>query len=160
MKKLLSVIVLIAVALLGYGQLGGLDDKDPRAREHVEKNREVVNGERAPGRREQRLPSDSNGQEREGQLEGSGIVVKVLADDNDGSRHQRFILRRESGGTVLVAHNIDVAPRIPALRQGDTVFFFGEFEWNSKGGVVHWTHHDPAGRHVAGWLKHEGQTYQ
>jgi hypothetical protein len=25
---------------------------------------------------------------------------------------------------------------------------------------LHWTHHDPAGRHVAGWLKHGDRVYQ
>jgi hypothetical protein len=43
---------------------------------------------------------------------------------------------------------------------GDTVEFSGQYEWNSQGGVVHWTHHDPAGEHRAGWLKHRGVTYQ
>jgi hypothetical protein len=32
--------------------------------------------------------------------------------------------------------------------------------WNEKGGVVHWTHRDPGGRHMAGWLAHNGKTYQ
>jgi len=94
------------------------------------------------------------------QVQGRGEVVKVLADDNDGSRHQRFILRLISGRTLLVAHNIDLAPRISSLNGGDSVEFYGEYEWNSKGGVIHWTHHDPQGRHVSGWLKHKGRTYQ
>lgn len=94
------------------------------------------------------------------QVEGAGEVVKILADDNDGSRHQRFILRLDSGQTLLIAHNIDLAPRISSLQNGDLVDFYGEYEWNSKGGVIHWTHHDPQGRHVAGWLKHNGRTYQ
>ncbi|MEO6065304.1 MAG: DUF3465 domain-containing protein [Lysobacterales bacterium] len=160
MKNLLSIIVLVAAAMVVYGQLDGPDEDGARTRANSETSREITTGERATERRTQPLPSGSNGQEQTGRLEGSGVVVKVLADDNDGNRHQRFILRRDSGGTILVAHNIDVAPRIPGLRQGDTVTFSGEFEWNSKGGVVHWTHHDPAGRHVAGWLRHEGDTYQ
>jgi len=94
------------------------------------------------------------------QVRGQGEVVKVLSDDNDGSRHQRFILRLDSGQTVLIAHNIDLAPRISLLRTGDLVEFFGEYEWNSKGGVVHWTHHDPQGAHVDGWLKHDGKVYK
>lgn len=94
------------------------------------------------------------------QVKGSGTVSKLLPDDNQGSRHQKFILRLSSGQTLLVAHNIDLAPRINALEEGDRVEFFGEYEWNSRGGVIHWTHHDPSGRHVGGWLKHNGRTYQ
>lgn len=94
------------------------------------------------------------------QVEGSGVVTRVLADDNEGDRHQRFILRLASGQTLLVAHNIDLAPRILALKEGDTVDFFGEYEWNDQGGVMHWTHIDPRERHVAGWLRHKGRVYQ
>jgi hypothetical protein len=94
------------------------------------------------------------------QVEGQGVVTRTLSDDNDGSRHQRFILRLASGRTLLVAHNVDLAPRIDPLREGDTVRFFGEYEWNDKGGVLHWTHHDPDGRHPAGWLEHNGRRYE
>lgn len=94
------------------------------------------------------------------QVNGQGTVTRVLADDNDGSRHQRFILRLASGQTLLVAHNIDVAPRVPSLAAGNVISFYGVYEWNSQGGTIHWTHHDPNGQHVAGWLKRDGATYQ
>lgn len=93
------------------------------------------------------------------QVESMGRVARVLPDDNEGSRHQRFILELASGHTVLIAHNIDLAPRVP-LEEGDTVEFEGEYEWNERGGVVHWTHHDPRGRHPGGWLRHEGRIYR
>lgn len=94
------------------------------------------------------------------QVGGSGIVIRTLPDDTKGSRHQKFILRLSSGQTLLISHNIDLAPRLNSLREGDAVEFYGEYEWNSKGGVVHWTHHDPGGSHENGWLKHKGATYQ
>ncbi|ASI92385.1 DUF3465 domain-containing protein [Vibrio mediterranei] len=94
------------------------------------------------------------------QVKGEGTVSRVLSDDNKGSRHQRFILRLDSRQTLLVAHNIDLAPRIPDLKVGDRVKFYGEYEWNNKGGVIHWTHHDPRNRHEHGWLKHQGKVYQ
>ena len=94
------------------------------------------------------------------QVEGEGVVTRILADDLSGSRHQRIIVRLKSDQTVLIAHNIDIAPRVAGLQEGDSVRFYGEYVWNEKGGMVHWTHHDPDGRHVAGWLKHNGRTYQ
>ena len=94
------------------------------------------------------------------QVKGQGTVIKILADDLDGSRHQRFIIKLSSGQTLLVAHNIDLAPRINSLQKGDLVIFNGEYEWNAQGGVIHWTHHDPAGNHPGGWIEHNGKRYE
>ena len=94
------------------------------------------------------------------QVEGEGVVTRILSDDRAGSPHQRFIVRLSSGQTVLIQHNIELAPRIDELKEGDSITFFGEYIWNEQGGLIHWTHHDPVGRHVAGWLKHKGRTYQ
>jgi hypothetical protein len=99
-------------------------------------------------------------QQSDVQVQGVGTVIKVLRDDNKGSRHQKFLLKVSSNQTILIAHNIDLAPRINSISKGDTIHFNGEYEWSNKGGVVHWTHHDPNKRHVDGWLKHEGKTYQ
>lgn len=93
-------------------------------------------------------------------VEGNGIVIKLLPDDNKGSRHQKFLIELNSGQTLLFAHNIDLAPRINALQAGDKVTFRGEYRYNPKGGLVHWTHHDPQGQHTAGWIIHNGKTYQ
>jgi hypothetical protein len=94
------------------------------------------------------------------QVGGSAQVIKILPDDLKGSRHQKFIIRVSGGQTMLVAHNIDLAPRVKGLRKGDRIEFYGEYEWNERGGVLHWTHRDPRGRHIDGWLKHNGKTYQ
>ncbi|MEE1673256.1 DUF3465 domain-containing protein [Agarivorans aestuarii] len=108
---------------------------------------------------EQQIASAYKNKVSDLQVNSAGYVIRVLSDDEDGSRHQRFILKLANGQTLLVAHNIDLAPRLKNLRVGDKVEFYGEYEWNSKGGVIHWTHHDPAGRHVDGWLKHRGVQY-
>ena len=91
---------------------------------------------------------------------GTGVIAKVLRDDTQGSRHQRFIVRLSAGQTVLIAYNYDLAPRIDGLRAGAPIEFAGEYEWNPQGGVVHWTHRDPAGRHPPGWIRYGGEIYR
>ena len=94
------------------------------------------------------------------QVEISGVVIKLLPDDLSGNRHQKFILKLNSGDTILIAHNIDLAPRINSLKQGDRITAYGEYEWNNKGGVLHWTHHDPNKKHLDGWIRLQGSQYQ
>lgn len=93
------------------------------------------------------------------EVTGIGVVSRILRDDDTGIRHQRFILRLSSGQTLLVAHNIDLAPRVSPLKIGDRVEFKGVYEWNAQGGVIHFTHDDPEGRHTAGWLKCHGRSF-
>jgi uncharacterized protein YdeI (BOF family) len=90
----------------------------------------------------------------------SGEVERTLSDDRDGSRHQRFILRTSSGQTLLVAHNIDLAPRLEGLSPGEQVTLHGQYEWNDRGGVVHWTHRDPQGIHPGGYIERQGRRYE
>ena len=143
-KYVLALIALIVVITIPNMQPGIGTDSDTRSAEVT-----------------QRPATTTDTNWRSGsQVNGSGTVVRVLSDDNDGSRHQRFILEVSAGRTVLIAHNIDLAPRIRSLSQGYTVSFFGQYESNDRGGVIHWTHRDPQGRHVDGWLEHDGQRYQ
>lgn len=144
MKKLILVFAIVAAIYGGLRQSGGLLPFSGSA------NSAGINAiTQAFERRQSGV-----------QVMGEGVVSAILRDDDDGSRHQRFVLRLVSGQTLLVAHNIDLAPRIAALNKGDTVGFHGVYEWNAKGGVIHWTHHDPAGRHIGGWLRHDGQLFQ
>ena len=142
MKNVLIIILIVLGLYFGYEQQS--PSNQPASRSVAE------------------TPIEDNSERwRSGQqVRGQGTVSHILSDDNDGSRHQRFILRMSSGRTLLIAHNIDLAPRVRSLRKGDTVAFYGEFEWNDKGGVIHWTHHDPQGRHAGGWLEHNGRRYQ
>lgn len=92
-------------------------------------------------------------------IEFTGFVSRLLSDDNDGSRHQRFIVDIGSGRTLLIAHNIDLAKRIP-LGMGDRVRVRGMYEWNDLGGLVHWTHHDPIGVEEGGYVRYRRCEYR
>jgi hypothetical protein len=148
MKKLLFVAIALAAAYFGAVETGRLSGKHDASTSATASNAD------------QALTAAFDNQQSNVQVQGSGHVSRVLPDDNDGSRHQRFLVRLASGQTLLIVHNIDLANRVESLRAGDSVEFYGEYEWNAKGGVIHWTHRDPAGRHVAGWIKHNGRTYQ
>ena len=92
-------------------------------------------------------------------IEVTGFVTRLLSDDNDGSRHQRFILDIGTGRTLLIAHNIDLVERVP-LGIGDRVHLRGMYEWNELGGLVHWTHHDPLGIEDGGWIRYRTRVYK
>ncbi len=145
-----NITNLIFIVVLGLAFLGYLE-KTP---ELISSNTESSVTD------ENSLLSAFNNRQSNLQIGGAGKVVKILSDDLKGSRHQKFIVKLSSGQKLLIAHNIDLAPRINTLRKGDSIQFYGEYEWNSKGGIIHWTHHDPSGRHEDGWLRHNGKTYK
>lgn len=91
-------------------------------------------------------------------IEVTGFVKRLLSDDNDGSRHQRFIMDIGAGRTLLIAHNIDLVDRVP-LGLGDRVRVRGMYEWNDLGGLVHWTHHDPLGVEDGGFVRYRARIY-
>lgn len=86
-------------------------------------------------------------------------VKKLLPDDTQGLPHQRFLLELNNGTTVLVAHDTKYAPKVP-IQPGDIVTIQGEYVWNKKGGLVHWTHHSDSPRHRGGYIDFNGQRYQ
>jgi hypothetical protein len=150
MKKLFLIIILIA-AYSHFSQTLGIPS-NPTS---------IFSGQsEAGGVGDQQLAAAFDQQQSNIQVEGHGTVSRVLTDDLDGSKHQKFIVQLANGQTLLLAHNIDLAPRVDGLSEGDRISFYGEYEWNPKGGVIHWTHHDPDGQHEAGWIKHNGNTYQ
>lgn len=91
-------------------------------------------------------------------IEDSGYVRRLLSDDNDGSKHQRFIIDLRDRQSLLIAHNIEVANRVP-VGMGDRVWFRGMYEYNDLGGLVHWTHHDPLGIEDGGWIRFRRKSF-
>jgi hypothetical protein len=81
-----------------------------------------------------------------------GTITRILSDDTVGDRHQRFIITLSNNQTLLIAHNIDMAPRVAGITIGSLVYVHGDYIWNNQGGLVHWTHHDPEGTYENGWI--------
>jgi hypothetical protein len=159
MKSLKQYIIIIVLAL-AIGAVHKLQNHPKSEKNRTAKSSIAKKGNTSAAITNTSLKNAYRNRKSNIQISGCGIVKKVLKDDLKGSRHQRFILKVNPNQTILIAHNIDIAPRISNLHQGARVSFCGEYEWNTKGGVVHWTHHDPNRRHSSGWLKHNGRTYQ
>ncbi len=159
MKRLAQVVLVAVVAALGWRQFadrplgdGGEPGQGVEATGEPLATRSAAGGDVAREAFEQRASGRM--------LRIRGRVVRILPDDQDGSPHQRFIFATDSDQTLLVAHNLDLAPRLEGLKAGEEVTVYGEYEWNAQGGVMHWTHDDPAGRHVAGYIEWRGRMYQ
>jgi hypothetical protein len=168
-KVRVGVIAVCLLLLLGgffYEVLSEPDypGNDGVGVENVENSGNAGSAENA-GSNETATASDARFQElfdtraSDVQVTGTGAVVRLLADDNEGDRHQRFIVELSSGQTLLIVHNIDIAPRVEPLQVGDTVEFCGEYVYNDEGGLVHWTHGDPDGSHAAGYLMVGGKKF-
>lgn len=130
---------------------------------HGEPNLEPANPEPANPEPANRKPANTSKPPawKDGDwVRGEGVVTKVLPDDLDPPRHQRFIVKDAWGRTFLFAHNIDVARRVKGLAVGDEIRFRGEYKLNAQGGVIHWTHAPASGRGPGGWIERAGVTYR
>lgn len=155
-----TVIIAVAVIIFQYIDQNWSDDNETNFTELVsEHGGSSINASNAPIESNNQIETLYANKQSDTVVEINGEVIKLLADDNQGSRHQKFIMELPSGHTLLVSHNIDLAPKINSLRENDTVKIKGEYEWSERGGVIHWTHHDPAGRHEDGWIEHQGKRY-
>jgi hypothetical protein len=76
------------------------------------------------------------------------------------SAHEGFLLRLSSDCNLVVRveANTDFTGAF-AVRPGQPVEVRGEYEYYSRGGVIHWTHRDPRGRHPDGFIQTNGHQY-
>lgn len=89
----------------------------------------------------------------------SARVLKILREDIEGTPHQKFLIILSNGSTVLIAHNIQMAPQVP-IQEGTFITIHGDYIWNAKGGLIHWTHHSDTPKHGDGWIYYNGRRYQ
>jgi hypothetical protein len=76
------------------------------------------------------------------------------------SPHEGFLVRLNAGCALVVRVevNTDFTGAIP-LASNQQVAVKGEYEYYPRGGVIHWTHHDPRGRHENGFIEAGGRMY-
>lgn len=85
------------------------------------------------------------------------VVVRVLGERGSRSGvHEGFIIR-VGRRTLKVEDNVQITGPVP-LRRGDAVSLLGQLECDDE--VIHWTHHDPRGRHMGGYVKVNGKLYE
>ena len=157
MKKLLSVLLAICIAL-SFAACRA--PNNPQANTQNQTTEQLQQASATASMDAGAITEAFNAHRNLPQVQGSGIVVKVLKDDTKGLKHQKFLLKVSGNITILIAHNLDLASRIEDIREGDLISFKGEYIYTPKGGTVHWTHKDTRGNHQAGWLKHNGKTYE
>jgi hypothetical protein len=95
------------------------------------------------------------------QVVADGTVTRVLGiQQGRVSPHEGFLLRLASGCSVVVRVevNTDFTGPIP-LSAGERVIVKGVYEYYPRGGVIHWTHRDPRGRHDNGYIEADGRSY-
>ncbi|MGH7737958.1 MAG: DUF3465 domain-containing protein [Candidatus Tyrphobacter sp.] len=74
------------------------------------------------------------------------------------AEHEAFDVNSPAG-PVEVVDNVKIAPPV-GVRRGDRVEVCGEMVHDpGRLPVVHWTHHDPSGRHAAGFIRWNGRLY-
>lgn len=88
-----------------------------------------------------------------------GTVTRLNPDGDTSSKLQKFTVMLENGHVLLFAHDTSIAPPVP-MAAGERIDFKGRYDWNSLGGLVYRTHHDPQMSLEDGWIKHNGKVYR
>lgn len=90
--------------------------------------------------------------------EVTGTVARVLMDDKDDPRHQKFIIRMTNGQSLLILHDQVSGDQVP-VKVDDTVLVRGEYQWTETGGMLRFTQRDYSPRRMHGWIEHQGRRY-
>jgi hypothetical protein len=97
------------------------------------------------------------------QVTASGSVARVLGTRlGPAGEHEGFLLHLSGaegrGLTVRVEDNTDLTGPIP-LQAGEDAIVSGEYIYDPRGGIIHYTHRDPRGRHPSGYVRVNGRLY-
>ncbi len=90
------------------------------------------------------------------EVQGGATVVRLLGmRQGESGTHEAFLVRMQ-GRIVRIEDNVDITGPIP-LHRGEHVELRGQYECDD--GVIHWTHRDPGGRHMPGFIEADGRRY-
>lgn len=97
------------------------------------------------------------------EVTASGVIARDLGTRSGVSAaHEGFLLHLAGasgrGLTVRVEANVDFTGAMP-IAAGEPVVVRGEYEFDPRGGVIHWTHRDPRGRHPDGFIQIQNKRY-
>ncbi len=155
-RACLSLIFVGAVTVLGACR----DDNQAGNRSKSHSQRVVVNPQdSSPVGDDRDLTEAQNERRNNFEVTATVRVEKLLPDDREGLQHQRFLIALSNGTTVLVANDLHYGERVP-ISEGDLIRLRGEYVWNERGGVMHWTHRSDEPRHEGGWIELNGHRYQ
>jgi hypothetical protein len=88
------------------------------------------------------------------------VAQKLGTAQGPSGEHEGFSLRLRSGCalTLRVETNTAFTGPIP-LRVGERVTVKGEFDYDTDGGVIHWTHRAMGSHHQSGYVEAGGRFY-
>lgn len=91
----------------------------------------------------------------------AGRVTRIFGiRPGRSSPHEGFLLSLDAGCRLVVRVEVNTDFTGPiALSSNQRVVVKGEYEYYPRGGVIHWTHHDPRGRHENGYIDAGGTMY-
>lgn len=90
--------------------------------------------------------------------EVQGQVTRLIMDEEESAREQKFVIYAISGQSLLVTHDLSRSDRIP-VAIGDKVMVRGEYVWSEPGGTLVWTTRDNGSGGRNGWIEHKGERY-
>lgn len=84
---------------------------------------------------------------------------RFFSSHHNHREHEQFDVRSDDGSAFRVIDNTTITSRIP-VHAGDRVEVRGELVHDrGRPPIVHWTHHDPRGRHLDGFVSTGGRVY-
>lgn len=90
--------------------------------------------------------------------EVQGQVTRLIMDEDESAREQKFVIHAISGQSLMVTHDLSRSDRVP-VATGDEVIVRGEYVWTEPGGMLIWTTRDSGSGDRHGWIDHKGERY-